>query len=133
VGVKDAGFGDDFGVLERGREQLQFLADLADFLEDAVVAFEVVRQDGAVKFLIADARLAPAEIKHAARAAGNELIREQPDDAGPHQRVDVLPVDLAGLLFHDPETAIAVGRFDAVFFQRAQHVDVARQFGRIWF
>ena len=34
---------DDLGVLERGREQLQFLADLADFLEDAVVAFEVMR------------------------------------------------------------------------------------------
>ena len=81
VGVKDAGLRDDLGVLERGREQFQFLADLADFLEDAVVAFEVVRQDRAVKFFVADARLAPAIIKHAARAAGNELIGEQPDDA----------------------------------------------------
>ena len=71
----------DLGVLERGREQFDFLADLADFLEDAAVAFEMVRQNGAVKFFAADARLAPAKIKHAAGAAGNQLIGEQPDHA----------------------------------------------------
>ena len=77
----------DLGVLEGGREQFQFFANLADFLVGAGVAFEVVRQNRAVKFFVADARLAPAKIKHAAGAAGNELIGEQPDDAGPHQRV----------------------------------------------
>ena len=133
VGVQDAGLRDDLGVLERGREQLQFLANLADFLVGAGIAFEVVRQDRAVKFFVADARLAPVIVKHAAGAAGNELIGEQPDDAGPHQRVDVLPVDLAGLLFNDPETAIAVRRFDVGFFQRAENVNVARQFGGFGF
>ena len=129
VGVKDAGFGHDPGVFEGGSEQFQFIADLADFLEDARVAFEVVRQQRAEEFFIADARLPPAIIKDAAGAARNELVGEQPDDAGPHERIDVLPVDLAGLLFDDPETAIAVGRPDVRLFQRAQHVNVAGQFG----
>ncbi len=115
--------------LRAGASSLQFLADLADFLVDAGIAFEVVRQDRAVKFFVADARLAPVIIKHAAGAAGNELIREQPDDAGSHQRIDVLPVDLAGFLFNNPETAVAVGRFDVGFFQRTEYVNVARQFG----
>ena len=129
VRVKNAGLGHDPGVFDGGGEQFQFLADLADFLEDAVVAFEVVRQDRAGKFFVADARLPPAKIKHAAGAARNQLVGEQPDDAGTHERIDVLPVDLAGLLFHDPETAIAVGRFDVRFFQRAEDVNVAGEFG----
>ncbi len=129
VAVKNADFGNHLGVLERGREQLQFLADLADFHEDAVVAFDVVRQDGAVKFFAADPGLAPAEIKDAARAAGNELVGEEPDQPGLHERIHVLPVDLADFLFHGPETAIAVGRSDARLFQRAQQVNVAGQFG----
>ena len=92
-----------------------------------------MRQHRAEKFFVADARLPPAIIKHAARAARNQLVGEQPDDAGTHERVDVLPVDLAGLLFDDPKAAIAVGGFDVRFFQRAEDVNVAGEFGRIWF
>ena len=61
VRIKDADFGDDLGVLERGREEFQFLADVGDFIEHAAAAFEVVRQDGPVKFFTANARLPPAE------------------------------------------------------------------------
>ena len=129
VRVKNAGLGHDPGVFDGGGEQFQFLADLADFLEDAGIAFEVVRQHGAEKFFVADARLAPVIIKHAAGAARNQLIGEQPDDAGTHERVDLLPVDLAGLLFDHPEAAVAVGRLDVRFFERAENVDVAGEFG----
>ena len=129
VAVKNADFGNDLGVLERGREQFQFVADLADFHEHAVVALGVVREDGAVEFFAANPGLTPAEIKDAARAARDELIGEEPDESGPHERIHVLPVDLADFLFHGPETAIAVGRADVRFFERAQHVNVAGQFG----
>ncbi len=44
VRVNDARFGGDLGVLERGREDFQFLADLRHFVEHAAAAFEVVRQ-----------------------------------------------------------------------------------------
>ena len=133
VRVKNAGIGHDPGVFDGGGEQFQFFADLADFLEDALIAFKMVRQHRAGKFFVADARLPPAIIKHAAGAARNQLVGEQPDDAGTHERVDVLPVDLAGLLFNDPKAAIAVGGFDVRFFQRAEDVNVAGEFGGFGF
>src|SRR5208282_1573486 len=85
VAVKNADFGNNPGVLEGGREQFQFIADLADFHEHAVVALDVVRKDGAVKFFAANPGLTPAEKKDAARAAGNELIGEEPDEPGLHE------------------------------------------------
>ena len=56
------------------------------------------------------------------------MIREQPGDAGPHQRVDILPIDLTGFLFNDPEATIAVRHFDIRFFERAENVNVAGRF-----
>ena len=43
VAVKDCDFGNDVFAQDRGREQFQFLAELADFAEDAAAAFKVMR------------------------------------------------------------------------------------------
>ena len=67
--VKNANISRDFCVFKRGSEQFEFFTDLADFLENARVAFKVMRQNSAMKFLIADARLTPGIVKNAIRTA----------------------------------------------------------------
>jgi len=69
-----------------GGEQFNSSPIWADFLEDPHIAVQVVRQQRAEKFFIADARLPPAIIKHTARPARDQLVGEQPDDAGAHER-----------------------------------------------
>src|SRR5689334_20182251 len=76
--IEDTGIGYHPGVLEGRGEQFEFFADLADFLEDTIVAFEMVRQHRAVKLFTADAGLPPTIIKHAARAARDQLVGKQP-------------------------------------------------------
>ncbi len=61
MAVKDARLGNNLGALERRRKHGQFFADLADLLIDAAGTFEMMRQNGTVKFLRAETRLAPAK------------------------------------------------------------------------
>src|SRR5271157_2296719 len=61
MAVKNADFGHDPGILECGRQQSELLANLADFLVDPAGTFEMMGQDGAVKFFRAEARLAPTK------------------------------------------------------------------------
>src|SRR5207244_12305043 len=96
-------------------EQLDFIADVADFLVNAVFTASVVRQHSAIKFFRTDARLAPEEIEHARGAARNRLIGEQPDHARSHKCTDLLPVDVAGCLFDYTEAAIVDRPFDVGF------------------
>ena len=116
MAVENADLSHDLGALERRREQFEFFADLADFLVDPAGTFQMVGQDRAVKFLGAKPRLAPAEEQDGRGTAGNQLIGEHPQHARPHERIHVLPVHVAGLLLHHPETGVAIGRADAGFF-----------------
>ena len=85
MAVENADLGHDLGALERGRKEFEFLANLADFLIDPVGTFEMMGQDGAVKFLGAESRLAPAEKQNGRGPAGNQLIREHPEHARSHE------------------------------------------------
>ena len=133
VAVEDAGLRLHVGALERRRQQLHLVAELGDLLEDAAVALRVVRQDRAVELLGAEARLAPAEEDDRRRPAGHQLVGEHPQHPGPHQRVDLLPGHIAGLLLHHPEARVAVRRADVRLLERAQHVDFAGQLGGFGF
>ncbi len=125
MAVEDANVGDDLGALDDRREQFYLLADLADFLEHAGVAFDVLGQNRTVEFLTADPGLPPAEIKDAGRAPGKKLVGEQPDQAGPHERVDFRPVGLPGFLFHRPKADVPVRGLDVRLLERTQHVHIA--------
>src|SRR5205823_15135562 len=107
------------------RQQFHLLADVADLLVNPVLSPAIVCEHAAVELLRTNARLAPEEIQHAGGAPGNRLVGEQPDDARPYQCIDLLPVDVAGLLFDDPETVLAVRRLDPCFLQRAEPVHPA--------
>ena len=126
VRVKDAGFGGHPGALERRRQNFQFLADLGDFVEHAAAALEIVRQDGAMEFFRAEPRLAPAEKQNGRRAARNQLVGEHPQHAGADQRVDVLPVDVAGLLLHHPEARVAVRACLMSFFFSERSMSISQ-------
>jgi hypothetical protein len=129
VAEEDAGIGHHLGILQRRPETFDLLADFLDLLIGAILPAAVVSQDAAVEFLRANPRLAPEKIKHAGGTARDELVGEHPHDAGPHERVHVLPVDRTGLLFDDPEARVAVGCFDARLLERTHHVDFAGHFG----
>src|SRR5581483_11836502 len=86
-------------------------------------------EDRTEEFLGADARLAPRKIEDAGGATGHQLISEEPDDLRAHEGVDVLPVDLAGFFFDDPEALGAVRRAAAGLFKGTEHVELAGGFG----
>src|SRR5439155_15268914 len=109
---QDARLRHDSGPLEYGSQPLHLLADLANLLVSSVLGPAIVREHAAVEFLRANARLAPEEKKHPARPARNELISKQAHHARPHQRVNLLPVHIAGLLLNHPEAGIVIRRFD---------------------
>ena len=121
------------GALERRRQQLHFVAQLRDFLKDPAVGTQGVRHDRSMKFLGAKPRLTPAEKDNGGGTARNQLISEHAQDARTHQRIDILPGHIAGLLLHDPKTRIAIRRANVGFFKRTQHVDFTGQFGRFRF
>ena len=103
---------------------------MADFPVNPVLAPAIVREHAAVEFFRSDPRLAPEEIKHAGGAARDRLVGEQTDDPRTHERIDLLPVDVAGLLFDHPETAIVPRRLDTGLLQRPEHVHATGVFGR---
>ena len=85
--------------------------------------------DCAVKFFGAKSRLTPAEKENCGRAARDQLIGKHAQHTGAHERIDVLPAYVAGFLFHDPKTFVAVGSANAGFLKGAEHVDFAGEFG----
>src|SRR5262249_46113490 len=87
----------------------------------------------AMKFFSAKTGLTPAEEEDGSGAPGNQLVRKHSQDAWAHKRVDILPANIAGLLFHDPKARIVVRRPDASLFQETEHVDFARELGGFGF
>src|SRR5258708_2954515 len=85
-------------------------------------------QHAAVKFFGTDPGLAPEKIKHSAGPSRDELISEKPHHPWPDQRIDILPVNVAGFLLDYPEAAVSARRVDIVLLQGAHHVDFARKF-----
>src|SRR5437867_12113790 len=80
VAEQNARFRDDLRPSQDRPEQFYFIADVADFLVNAVFAAPVVRQHATIKFFRTDALLAPEEIEYASSAARNRLIGKQPDN-----------------------------------------------------
>ncbi len=77
MAVKNASFGLDMSILEGGSQQLHFVAELGDLLENPAVAARIVLEDGAMKFLGAEAGLTPAEKEDGSGATRNQLVGEQ--------------------------------------------------------
>ena len=85
MAVEQTNFRDDLGILDRGRQQLHFLANMRNFFENTIFAMSLVIQNTTIKLFRSNSRLSKEKVKHTTSASRNQLICEQADNPGAHQ------------------------------------------------
>src|SRR5436190_7535058 len=108
VAVENTGFSSYARALQRGRQKLHLITKLRHLAKNPGVSARMVRQDCAMEFLGPKARLSPAEKEDSGGSTRNELIGKHAQNARTYQRIDLLPCNVAGLLFNHPKPRIPV-------------------------